>query len=285
MNYSFGTDIQLVKELLSCSSSELAAAIGVSRITLQRWISHTNVPSRTTLNAFYDYAFSRGIRINAIKAQLHQEQIEAHKHICLFHGAKTRIDGALSLGKSSINNDFGHGFYCGQSLEQSAMFVAAYPDSSLYIVSFAPQKCKKAVFKVDQSWMLVVAWHRGKLSAYAEHPKIKQLVKRVENADYVVAPIADNRMFEIIDSFIDGEITDIQCQHCLSATNLGKQYVFVSPKALKNVSLVERCFLSEQEKRFYLESKQEESRTGTDKAKVARRQFRGQGLYIEELLA
>jgi len=31
-------------------------------------------------------------------------------------------------------------------------------------------------------------------------------------------------MFEIIDSFIEGEITDVQCQHCLSATNLGKQY-------------------------------------------------------------
>ena len=33
--------------------------------------------------------------------------------------------------------------------------------------------------------------------------------------------------FEIIDRFIDGEITDVQCQHCLSATNLGKQYVII----------------------------------------------------------
>ena len=40
--------------------------------------------------------------------------------------------------------------------------------------------------------------------------------------------------FEIIDRFIDGEITDVQCQHCLSATNLGKQYVFIG---IKNVCL------------------------------------------------
>ena len=40
--------------------------------------------------------------------------------------------------------------------------------------------------------------------------------------------------FEIIESFIDGEITDVQCQHCLSATNMGKQYVFIG---IKNVCL------------------------------------------------
>lgn len=57
-------------------------------------------------------------------------------------------------------------------------------------------------------------------------------------------------MFEIIDSFIDGEITDIQCQHCLSATNLGMQYVFVSEKALSQITLLERCYLTDLAKRM-----------------------------------
>ena len=285
MKYDIATDIKLVEELLGCNSADLANAIGVNRSTLARWESGTSSPSQTTLDAFYDYAFSRGIRLNAIKAQLYKEQIESAKERVLFHGAKTVIEGTLSLEKSHSSNDFGKGFYCGESLEQSALFVAAYPSSSIYVTSFSPQGCKKASYEVDQNWMLTVAWYRGKLLPYADHPAIKKLVKRVEGADYIVAPIADNRMFEIIDSFIDGEITDIQCQHCLSATNLGKQYVFVSEKALGQVRLIERCFLSTAEKKDYLSAKQEESRIGTDKVKVARKQFRNQGKYIEELLA
>lgn len=102
--------------------------------------------------------------------------------------------------------------------------------------------------------------------------------------DYIVAPIADNRMFEIIDSFIDGEITDVQCQHCLSATNLGNQYVFVSEKALKKVSILERCFLAGEEKNSYLNAKKEFNELNRDKVKIARRQYRGNGKYIEEIL-
>lgn len=110
------------------------------------------------------------------------------------------------------------------------------------------------------------------------------MIKANDGIDYIIAPIADNRMFEIIDSFIDGEITDVQCQHCLSATNLGKQYVFVSQKALDNIVLLERCYLADSEKEFYLNTRQESFKMNMDKVKLARKQYRNQGEYIEEIL-
>ena len=91
-------------------------------------------------------------------------------------------------------------------------------------------------------------------------------------------------MFEIIDQFIDGEITDIQCQHCLSATNLGMQYVFTSDKALSRIQLLERCYLTDSEKEMYLNSRRESFRMNMDKVKLARRQYRNQGEYIEDIL-
>ena len=91
-------------------------------------------------------------------------------------------------------------------------------------------------------------------------------------------------MFEIIDSFIAGEITDVQCQHCLSATNLGMQYVFISEKALSHITLLERCYLSELEKKDYLSSRQEGFKMNTDKVKLAKKQYRNQGEYIEDIL-
>ena len=90
--------------------------------------------------------------------------------------------------------------------------------------------------------------------------------------------------FEIIDSFIDGEITDIQCQHCLSATNLGKQFVFISEKALKQVEILEHCYLADSEKEHYLQSRQESHELNRDKVKIARKQYRNQGNYIEDIL-
>ena len=91
-------------------------------------------------------------------------------------------------------------------------------------------------------------------------------------------------MFEIIDSFIDGEITDVQCQHCLSATNLGNQYVFVTSKALHHVTLLHYCYLAQAEKNAYLSSKMDEHKISSDKVKLARKQYRGQGNYIEDIL-
>lgn len=49
-------------------------------------------------------------------------------------------------------------------------------------------------------------------------------------------------------SFIDGEITDEQCKHCLAATHLGSQYVFIREHAIEQVKFLERCYISNNEK-------------------------------------
>ena len=72
----------------------------------------------------------------------------------------------------------------------------------------------------------MIAYFRGRLGEFEQSSVVIELICAIRDIDYIIAPIADNRMFEIIDSFIDGEITDVQCRHCLSATNLGNQYVF-----------------------------------------------------------
>lgn len=152
------------------------------------------------------------------------------------------------------------------------------------MLKFNPEnlKCKK--YNVDREWMLTIAYFRGRLEEYQDTETVKKLAETAKNVDYIVAPIADNRMFEIIDSFIDGEITDIQCQHCLSATNLGLQYVFVSERALSHVTLLERCYLTEAEKEMYLYSRQESFKMNMDKVKLAKKQYRNQGEYIEDIL-
>ena len=281
-DFALCTDIEIVMELLDITAKDLADNIGVTPTTISRWRKREEQVSSSNLNAFYNFAFRKGIRLNKIKEQLFKEDC-GRNSIILFHGAKTYIDGRISIEKSKSTNDFGRGFYCGESLEQSAMFVANYPESSLYILEFDKTDLSYTQLNVDRDWMLLIAYFRNKLNDYAKHPVILDLLSKLEGVDYIVAPIADNRMFEIIDSFIDGEITDVQCQHCLSATNLGNQYVFVTDKALSQLQILRHCYLASDEKSYYLSYKQEESRVGNDKVKVARKKYRGQGEYIEDI--
>ena len=284
MSYQIIQDIETVIELRNFSVDGFSKELGVSRVTVNNWLSGKKEINEKNIAAFYEYAFQKGVRLNKIKEQLYREELDDEEEILLFHGAKNKIEGKLGLEYSKKRNDFGNGFYCGESLEQSAMFVATYPQSSLYMLKFRRSNLKYKKYTVSRDWMLMIAYYRGRLGEYENLDSIKKLVEENRGVDYIVAPIADNRMFEIIDQFIDGEITDVQCQHCLSATNLGNQYVLVSDRALKQVEILERCYLADAEKDYYLSSKQEEYEVNRDKVKLARKYYRNQGDYIEDIL-
>ena len=285
MHFPLEEDIELVQELLCVDSRSLSDSLGISRMTLNRWSKHPEQASRQKLEAFYGYAFSQGIHLNEIHAQLFIEEARSRGLVPLFHGSKRGIDGPLAIGASRADNDFGQGFYCGESFRQSAMFVANYPEAVAYEVAFDPRGLVEQAFAVDRNWMLAVALFRGKLAEYSGHPALESIAALVAAADFVRAPIADNRMFRIIDSFIDGEITDVQCERSLSATSLGFQYVMKSHRALDHIVRIEPHYLCGPEKSHYLSQQQEHTKTGIDKSKAARRMYRNQGMYIEEVLS
>lgn len=304
-DYLLAYDIRLVCELLDFSVQKLADELGISVMTLNRWLANPMQASAKNLEAFYSFAYRCGVRANKIKAQLYGQKIAggssagqklsgsapagrepafASTARLLFHGSKSGLEGPLSLNASRKNNDFGQGFYCGENLEQSALFVCQYPQSSLYMLAFDPEGFRGETYGLDTDWMLTIASFRGTLGPFANDKRIVELRKRVECADFAIAPIADNRMFEVLDAFAAGEITDVQCQQMLSATDLGMQHVFLSEAALGSVRILEHCYLCAAEKARYQEANAERSRVGLDKAKIARREFRGQGRYVDELL-
>ncbi len=283
MSYSYIDDVHAIQEILGITQEELATKLGVQSVTISRNLHSKNKPSLRLLEDTYNFAFESGIRLGKLKEMLWRESMQPG-HKLLLHGAKSEIEGDLSIAKSRVKNDFGQGFYTGESYDQAVSFVSGFENSSVYYLDFEDKdlKCKK--YEVNQEWMLTIAYFRQTLEGYEEHPLIQKMVTDVKECDYVIAPIADNRMFQIINSFINGEITDEQCKHCLAATNLGNQYVFTSEKALQCLKIVEHSYISKKEKEYYQNIRSEETRLGDDKVKMARRQFRGQGLYIDEIL-
>ena len=91
-------------------------------------------------------------------------------------------------------------------------------------------------------------------------------------------------MFETIDAFTSGTITDKQCLYALSTTNLGHQYVFKKERTLNNIDIVEHLYLCQPEKDSYKILAGIEGGTSLNKALLAKKKFANTGLYINELL-
>ena len=282
MDYGTSEDLKLIQSLLGVSRADISRATGVSVPTLNRWASYKVAPDRTGLEALYSFAYRKRLRISHYKEQFLREDTPKPL-IPLFHGAKSLLDGPISCSRSRSNNDFGQGFYCGESFDQAAMFVSDFPGSCVYSLTFDPTGLACRNYAVNLEWMLCIALCRGRLDEFANTRRAKELLKSLDTADYVVAPIADNRMYQIIDEFARGEITDAQCEHALSATDLGMQYVIRSERAASKLVLWERCFICEPERADYRRMGEERGRLGQDKARLARRNYRGKGVYIEEL--
>ncbi len=281
MEYNFANDLRSIREILSLTQDELAKEIGIEQITVSRSELGLTSPSADVLEKVYAYAFYKGININKLKEMLWKEETNG---TLLFHGSKREIEGSIDIKKGRSNNDFGQGFYLGESYEQAISYVSNYDSSSVYYVSFddVDLKCKK--YGVDQEWMFTIAYYRGNLEEYKGNPFLEEIVEKSKNVDYIIAPIADNRMFHIINLFTSGELTNEQCEHCLAATNLGMQYVLKTDKAVSKVKIVERAYISNNERDYYKNIRLKDSMLGDNKVKLARIQYRGKGKYIDEIL-
>jgi transcriptional regulator with XRE-family HTH domain len=285
MKFNYIKDIEFAKKILSLSNEDACKMLGITRMTYYRWISHKTTPSLENLEKMYDAFYSKNLRINLLKEEMYKSK-ESKKIKILYHGAKEFIDGEITIEKSEPKKDFDKGFYVGESLLQSASFVSNFQNSSVYAIECNLASISKIVeLDVSCEWMVLISYFRGKIDEYSNSKYLRDLIKKVESADLIIAPIADNTMYDILDDFSSGEITDLQCLNALSANWLGKQYVFMNDKVIKrSLKIIDRFYLCNQEKNDYKTKKEESTKIGKDKVKLAKREYAGKGKYIEDLL-
>ena len=284
MDYNFDKDFKAIRDVLGISQKEFAKVLDTEQKTISNIESKDSYPSKTIVESAFTYAFKKDVKINKLKELLCRDNL-SHNEKLLFHGSKGEIKGDIDVNFGRGNNDFGKGFYTGESYEQAVSFISTYDDPSVYFMSFddSDLKCKR--YSVDREWMMTIAYYRETLDKYENHPLIKKIIKESRDCDYIIAPIADNKMFETINEFIEGNLTDEQCKHCLATTNLGMQYVFLTEKAASRLKIVERCYVCDKEREYYKKIKEDYGKLGNDKVKLAKAQYRGIGKYIDEVLA
>ena len=278
-------EITIICKVLRLNESDFAKRLGVSLETLNNWKFRRKDISFLNLEKVYSFAYENDIKLNPIYEQILKEEYVDKENVILFYGTKKPLCRPIDfINNSKSTNDFGIGFYLGETFEQAANYISALSQNIVYCFRLNLNDLKIYKFNVNTEWMIAIAYFRGWLNDYKDSPLIKRLVSKLSDYDVIIAPIADNRMFDIIAEFVENEITDEQCRHALAATNLGFQYVLKTNKALENIELLKEMYVCQKEKEHCLDNRNTLTNNGAQKVKIARIQYKNKGQYIEEIL-
>lgn len=275
--YRIREDIGFIIEAEGINKLELSESTGISRTTIDS-IEKKGTTTDEVCEKLYSYIYEKNYRLNSVKEELIKEK---YGNI-LFHGSKNGLSEVNVFG-SRDNCDFGKGFYLGQTYNQALSFVCEYESASVYSFRYSFDGLKIIEFDCSIDWMLAICFFRGTIKKFAESSMVQGIVKRIEEADVIIAPIADNKMFYIMSQFAEGEINADVALHSLSASGLGLQYIIKTEKALKKCIPIERYYLSAPEREDCRKTLIERGYEIDTKLKLAKREFK-EGLYIEEML-
>ncbi len=274
--YKIKEDIDFIIETEKINKIELSKKTGISRVTLDG-ISKNKKTTDSVCEKFYSYVYESNYRINTVKEELIKEKYGE----VLFHGSKNGLS-QVSINESRDNCDFGNGFYLGENYNQALSFVCENEKSSVYSFRYSLKDLNICRFDCSMEWMLAICYHRGTLGAYSDNEKVRKIVEKINKADVIIAPIADNKMFYVMAQFTDGEINADVALHSLSASRLGFQYIFKTEMALEKLIPIEKYYLCRPER---VECKKLLIERGFEidtKLRLAKREFKT-GLYIEEI--
>lgn len=281
-SYNLIKDIKTIRGVFDLTQSAFANKIGLSRSNIIRYEKGEIEPHKSALEKIYSFAYENNLKVNKAKEMLYLDQ--KGNNIFLVHGAKNTIEGEIDHNHLNGTKDFGAGFYLSETYDSAASWIAERSNGTCYCFYFLSKKDYKILhFDVSREWMYLILYYRGAFSNYLPSKEILDLVKEVETCDLIIAPIADNNMYETINSFSHGEISDEQCLHTLSANNLGLQYVFKSERACRALKFIDRLYLCEEEKKKYLNKKYELALEGRSKSEIVINEYRRKGKYFDEL--
>lgn len=278
VNYSIKDDIESILDVENKKIDGLAKETNISRGTIYE-IIEKNRSTEDVYEKFYSTIYKKGYRLNLVKEEFLKE---INENKVLFHGSKKGLQ-LISVNEGRNNCDFGKGFYLGETYEQAISFVCENSKSSVYSFTYDLTNKKVVEFTCSIEWMLAICYYRGTIRKFEENKKVLEIVKKIESADVIIAPIADNRMFYIMSLFANGDINAEVALHSLSASKLGNQFVFKTENALNSLKPCEKYYLCEDERSFYRNKLNLRTAEIETKLKLAKREFRN-GLFIEELL-
>lgn len=275
------TLIKKMRELAGMSQEQFAKELSTTPVSINRWENGKTIPNLMAQNQLLEFCKKYNIDItDAI--------IEKYKYIddskfILYHGSKKGIKGDI-VPISRQDCDFGSGFYMGTETLQPLTLICGEEKPVFYVADFSLIDLKVLEIELGLEWAMVIAYHRGYMDIIKGTEMYEKYAHYLDGYDVVVGYIADDRLYTELTKFFDGNITDEALLRCLSALELGKQYVALTEKACKNVTIVKEDCMPALELSILQEKAKVRRLEGNALAKEIEKEYRRIGKYFDEII-
>lgn len=274
--------IKGIRAAANMSQEQFAKAIGTTAVSINRWENGKAKPNKLAQKQLYE--FCQEYNIDLVDMILKNKQVpSSEEHLVLYHGSKKGLTGEIAP-ISRAQCDFGKGFYMGTNTLQPLTLVCAEEKPKFYTVEMDLTGLKVLHVGIDLDWSMLIAYFRKEMESAKGTPIYDYYANYAKGYDVIVGYIANDRMYVELSRFFNKTLTDVALIHCLSALDLGMQYVAVTEKACNQIKILQEESLSQLELLALRDMSAKRRKAGVELATELEVKYRREGRFFDEIL-
>lgn len=274
--------IKAIRSAANMNQEQFASALGTTPLSINRWENGKTIPNRMAQTQLYNFCKERELDVVEIIVNA-KEYTDENNKLVLYHGSKKGIDGDIApISRGEC--DFGKGFYMGTTTLQPLTLVCNEDKPKFYAVELDTTDLKVLTVDIGMDWAMLIAYYRKEMESAKGTPVYEKYAHMADGYDLIIGYIANDRMYTELSRFFNRTLTDVALINCLSALDLGKQYVAVSEKACKQIKVLKEYPLSQLELALLKDMSAERRKEGIALAEEIEIKYRREGKYFDEIL-
>ncbi|MCH5212680.1 MAG: DUF3990 domain-containing protein [Oscillospiraceae bacterium] len=259
-----------------------ANSLGTTALSVNRWENGKTQPNKMAQKQLYQ--FCKDNNIDLAKMIIDSKSYEnTDNRMILYHGSKTGIKGDIApISRNEC--DFGQGFYMGTNTLQPLTLICAEESPKFYTLELDLTGLNVLNVEIGLDWALLIAYYRKEMESAKGTEIYERYSNYVNDYDIIEGYIADDRMYTELSRFFNRTLTDTALIHCLSALDLGKQYVAITERACRQIKVLKEESLSQLELSVLRDMSVERRKAGITLADEIELKYRREGRYFDEIL-
>ena len=274
--------IKAIRTAANMNQEQFASSLGTTPLSINRWENGKTLPNRMAQTQLYNFCKERSIDVAKLIVDT-KAYADTDNKLILYHGSKKGITGDVAP-ISREECDFGRGFYMGTSTLQPLTLICNEDKPKFYAVELDLTGLKVLTVDIGMDWAMLIAYHRKEMES-AKGTAVYEKYAHIADGYYVIIGyIANDRMYTELFRFFNKTLTDVALINCLSALDLGKQYVAISEKACRQIRILKEEPLSPLELALLKDMSAERRKEGVALAEEIEVKYRREGKFFDEIL-
>ena len=274
--------IKAIRTAANMNQEQFASSLGTTPLSINRWENGKTLPNRMAQTQLYNFCKERSIDVAKLIVDT-KAYADTDNKLILYHGSKKGITGDVAP-ISREECDFGRGFYMGTSTLQPLTLICNEDKPKFYAVELDLTGLKVLTVDVGMDWAMLIAYHRKEMESAKGTAVYEKYAHMADGYDVIIGYIANDRMYTELFRLFNKTLTDVALIHCLSALDLGKQYVAISEKACRQIRILKEEPLSPLELALLKDMSAERRKEGVALAEEIEVKYRREGKFFDEIL-